>query len=192
MFLKINNTLAITTLSILFCDTQYSMKLCHQILTISRLTTFFNTLFQMCQLFKKSNASNQKGQSENKGEMEWSPLQLVLQPWPLTSGSSRCEVRLWMSLLFGASLGNCALPSMLALQGHRWSYTRGRIQVQQDCPVACHMMHSVVYAKVQCNEIQIWLVTVASIWIWLVIEVQSMTQAIHSLLPVDIQHEPII
>lgn len=55
------------------------------------------------------------------------------------------------------------------------------------------MMRSVV---VQSNEMQLFLVTVASMWLWLVIEVQrltqSMTQAIHSLPPVDIQHGPII
>lgn len=54
-----------------------------------------------------------------------------------------------MRLFLGASVGNCALLSLLALQGHRCSYSQGRrggrggLQVRQDSSVACHMCSAV-------------------------------------------------
>lgn len=135
-------TLATTPSSILLCHllvhTIYIAKLLKLQPSYSR--QFF---VSRANCTKRTMHQSNKGQCKHK-KTGIKPPPTVPATWPLTSRSSRCELRLWMSLFLGALLGNCALLSLLALQGHRWSYQRGTIQVQQDSTAACYMMCFVV------------------------------------------------
>lgn len=100
-----------------------------------------------------------------------------------------------MNLFLGALLGNCALPSVLALRGHRWSYSKG---MDPRTTRLCNMSHDALCGYAECSVTKYRFSSVIATYMWIgtMIEVQrptqSMTQAIHSLPPVDMQHRHII